>query len=331
MIETPTATAYLKTEAIIESDDPDAPLIANDEKATPKEPELLVVKAQPITAKFRTTIQHLRARAGYFSRFRGLQVELVYLFLRVWIASTVIELLPHGGPTVPYLSAVFTAVLLARLPLTWTHVVISNPTNKWWFRRIPSFKRWMQIVPATALWATAEQLTIALPTVLYRTFDLARWMQNPKGIGEIDEASRIMIVMQSFAVVAVAVGTAVLILIPATVTLRRVQACLLPEEDEAIIPFDRTFGGKVIPEIVGGSGKLGIIEAWRSFEWAARIRLVKVYGKMFAMQAAVTVLFAGVCLAELQLIMGDELQKMIMLAQAGQSGELPHDVDAGNN
>ncbi|KAI9876333.1 MAG: hypothetical protein M1830_006752 [Pleopsidium flavum] len=321
MIESPTATAYLKTETSVESDDPDAPLIGKDEKAALKEPELLVVKAQPITAKLRTTIQHLRARAGWFSRFRGLQVALVYQVVHVCLTGFFSELFPRGGPTGPCLSAVLAAALLARLPLTWTHVVISDPTNKRWFRRIPSFKSWMQIVPATIVWATAEQLTIALPTVLYRAFDLARWTQNPGEIGDIDETSRKMIVMQFFSVAAVAVGTAVLILIPATVTLKRVQASLLPEEDEAIVPFDRTFGGRVIPEIVGGTGKLGIFEAWRSFEWAARIRLVKVYAKMFAMQVALTVLFAGVCLAELQLIMGDELQKMIMLAQARQSGE----------
>ena len=328
MVESPTATAYFKTGAV--SDEANEPLILADEKASTKEPELLLVKARPITAKFRTTIQHLRARAGPFSRFRGLQVVLIYGLLHTTLTTVLVGLIPVDNLVVPYLSAVISAVLLARLPLTWTHVVISEPSDKKWYRRRPGFKSWVHIAPATAIWATAEQLTVALPHVLFQAFGLDFVAQHPGAIGKIDEASRNMIVGQSFAVFAVAVGTALLILIPATVTLRRVQASLLPEDDEAIVPFDRTFGGKVVPEIVGGSGKLGIIDAWRSFEWAARFRVVKVYVKVFTMQTGLTLLFAGVLFAELQLIMGEELQKMIMV-QASQNGEILYEIRPVDN
>ena len=39
---------------------------------------------------------------------------------------------------------------------------------------------------------------------------------------------------------------------------------MLPDEDEAIVPFDRSFGGKVVPAILGGSGKLSIRDAWKT-------------------------------------------------------------------
>ena len=330
-IEDTTTTAYVKTEPVADEDDPDAPLIANDEKATLKVSELLVVKSQPITARLRTTIQHLRARAGFFSRFRGLEVVLVYGLLHNLLTDAFIGVLPAVDRTVPCVSAVLSAMLLARLPMTWTHVVISEPSDKRWFRRIPGFKSWLQILPATALWATAEQLTVALPNFLYAFFGLARWSEDPASFGEVDEATRKIVVMQSFAVCAVAIGTAVLILIPATVTLKRVQASLLPEEDEAIVPFDRTFGGKVVPEIVGGTGKLGLMDAWKTFDWAARIRLLKVYVKTFAMQVALTTLFAGVIFAELYLIMGDELQKMMKAAQSGQTGGALYEIEVIDN
>lgn len=255
----------------------------------------------------------------------------VYGFLHTLLTDALVGLLPAADATVPYLCAVLSAMLLARLPLTWTHVVISEPSDKRWFRRIPGFKSWLQIIPATALWATAEQLTVALPHFLSNAFGLARWSQNPGSIGEVDTATQKMIVMQSIAVIAVALGTAVLILVPATVTLKRVQASLLPEEDEAIVPFDRTFNGKVVPEVVGGTGKLEIMDAWRTFDWAARIRLLKVYVKTFAMQVALTALFAGVVFAELQLIMGDELQKMISVAKAGQNGKVFFEMEVVNN
>ena len=86
-----------------------------------------------------------------------------------------------------------------------------------------------------------------------------------------------------------------------------------------------------MPEVVGGTGKLEIMEAWRSFDWAARIRLIKVYVKTFAMQVALTALFAGVILGELQLIMGDELQKMIKAARAGQNGDAFYQIEVVNN
>lgn len=255
---------------------------------------------------------------------------LVYALLHSLVTNALISIMPAVDMTIPYLSAVLSAVLLARLTLTWTHVVISEPSDKRWFRRIPGLKAWLSIIPATALWATAEQLTVALPTVLFDAFGLARWSQTPGSIGDVDEATRKTIVMQYVAVFAVAIGTAVLILVPATVTLKRVQASLLPEEDESIVPFDRTFDGKVVPEIVGGTGKLSIMDAWKTFEWAARIRLLKVYLKTFAMQVALTALFAGVIFAELQLIMGDQLQKMIKAAHASQNGEAFHEIEVVN-
>jgi len=304
--------------------------MANDEKATLQESELLVVKSQPITSHLRTTIQYLRARAGFFSRFRGWGVALVYGILHSLLTNALTSILPAVDSSIPYLSAVLSAVLLARLQLTWTHVVISEPSTKSWFRRRPDLKSWVKIIPATALWATAEQLTVALPTVLHDIFGLARWSQDPSAIGDADEATRKMIVMQSFAVFAVAIGTAVLVLVPATATLRRVQASLLPDEDEAIVPFDRTFDGNVVPEIVGGTGKLGVVDAWRSFEWAARVRLLKVYVKTFAMEVAVTALFVGIMFAEVHLIMGDELQKLMKAAQASQNGEAFYEIEGIN-
>jgi hypothetical protein len=40
---------------------------------------------------------------------------------------------------------------------------------------------------------------------------------------------------------------------PADVTLTRVQASLLPDIEETIVPFDQTFCEKVVPEVIGGS------------------------------------------------------------------------------
>ncbi len=90
---------------------------------------------------------------------------------------------------------------------------------------------------------------------------------------------------------------------------------MLPEDDESIVPFDRTFAGKVVPEIVGGTGAVGMLDAWKSFDKSARIRLIKLYGKIFAVQVATTIMFFMVVVAELRIIMGDDFQKAHKMAK----------------
>ncbi len=307
MVESSTETTYVKTAPKADSDDPDAPLSESEktnEKSALVEPEVLLVKPALITSKIRTTMKHLRARAGFLSRFRGLSLWLVYHFvahqthqLFMWFAGH--ELIPST------ITAVGTVVLLGRLNLAWTHIVISEPSTKWWGARIPERKTWLKIMPATALFALAEQLTVALPHGLYNAWNLDQYSSNPTSIGSISEEQRKIVVMQYFAVIALTLVLAVLLVVPASVTLTRVQASMLSEEDEAIVPFDRSFGGKVVPEIVGGSGKLALLEAWKSFDWTARIRLMKLYGKIAAIQVVVTMMFVAIVGAELKLIMGD--------------------------
>lgn len=107
-------------------------------------------------------------------------------------------------------------------------------------------------------------------------------------------------------VVLVGFLTTVLVAVPATVTLKRVQASLLAEEEETVVPFDRTFGGRVLPEVVsGGPSAVGILDAWRTFDWSARFRLVKLYTKIAAIQIAASAAFMLTAVAEVRLINGD--------------------------
>lgn len=127
--------------------------------------------------------------------------------------------------------------------------------------------------------------------------------------------------VEIFLVGLIAIGTIILVVIPADVTLTRVQASMLPEEDESIVPFDRTFAGKVKPEILGGSGAVGMLDAWRTFDRSARMRLIKLYGKIFAIQIALTFMFVFVVIGELRLIMGDDLAKVAKKIHAEFKGQ----------
>ena len=191
---------------------------------------------------------------------------------------------------------------------------MSNPSPKRWWRRYPSIKTVKKIALPTATWAAANQLAMYIPALMFTTYGLHRYAEDPSHYREVAPE-----VMASDATSAFICGLAAMFIVfaivfPAEVTLTRVQASMLPEEDEAIVPFDRTFGGKVEPEIVGGSGCVSMLDAWKTFDWSARIRLIKLYVKVAALQVVTTIMFMFIFVGELRLIMGDDLNKMAKMA-----------------
>ncbi|KAL8941419.1 MAG: hypothetical protein Q9211_001828 [Gyalolechia sp. 1 TL-2023] len=303
MVESPTAIAVTKSSP--QSDEVDAPLLSADEKKpSPTEPELFYVKTKPITSKIRTTIKHLVAEAGPWSRFRGLQVAVLYHFAHQMVFQLFTFLLGHGMLAQSF-AAIASAVVLSRFQMLWTHVVISAPSEKKWYRRFPTIDDGKKILLPTAVWALTEQVAIYVPVTLLYTFDLAGYDWNPAEFGKYSDMQLKSAMLASFAVLMSGIVTVVLLVIPAHVTLKRVQASLLSEDTDTIVPFDRTFGGKVQPEVVGGKGVVSMLDAWRTFDWAARFRLVALYAKIVAIQFALTFAFVLVAVFEVRMINGD--------------------------
>lgn len=310
MIETPTATAF----TVDSTDDIDAPLLdQKPEDAKAIEADLFLVKQKPITSTMRSAIKHLKARGGRLARFRGFHVALIY-HIALSVGTNFMTSLfgsPFGSLTRP-LAFIVVSIVLARVHMTWTHIVISNPSEKRWYRRIPSGKAVRNIIIPTAISAIA-QLALCLP-VFMLSMSSDMW-QRPSDYGfEKDHAQKFALFQVATAGIAFIV-IIVLVIIPADVTLKRVQASMLPEEDEAIVPFDRTFGGKVVPQILGGSGAVSMFEAWKTFDRSARVRLLKLYAKIFLVQVVTTILFLVVVFGELRLIMGDDLLKAVRMGR----------------
>jgi hypothetical protein len=298
MIESPTAALFES----VSSEDPDAPI---DSKLTgPVEPELCLVKQQPITARLRTAIRHLRQRAGFWSRFRGASIWIVYHFLFAQLS----QFLGRFFPIPMGVDGVLAAVILARLRMGWTHIVISEPSSKYWFQRLPTWGSYKKIVLPTLIQSLCEQITLCLPFALAIFFGLGKF-NDPQKIADLNNDERMTVALKLLAVSLLGLFSAVAIVVPATVALTRVQASLLPDEVETIVPFDRSFGGRVVPAIVGGSGVVSMLEAWKTFDWNARVGLLKLYVKVMAMQMAIFFVFMFVIAGQLHLIMGDQLSK----------------------
>lgn len=256
--------------------------------AGPVEPALLHAQPKPITSKLSTTIKHLQERAGPWSRFRGLSIFLVFAFLRDAVVSCITFGSGYEPSLVSFVAQVVAEVALAQLGMAWVHIVISEPSSRRWYQRIPGPRSWVKILPAAAVASVGSRVTFFLPFVLGTSLSLH------------SEPSPLTLL----GVIGLGLALTVLIEVPAIVTFIRVAASMLPEEHEPIVPFDRTFGGKVTPVALGGSGKIGFLDAWKSFDWPSRLRFIMVSVKAVAMQIGLSIFFIAVFFGELALITG---------------------------
>merc|ERR1712098_491607 len=137
MIESPQDTISFEP---LPTEDPDSTI--NKDPEQPSKPQL-------ITSSIRRTVRHL---GGFSSRFRGLSIFIVNTLAVQWIAGIlsvlpIINLLPRGFANIVAL------ILCAQLSLTWTHIVISQPSPKTWFRRLAPLKMWKKVAIPTAIFA----------------------------------------------------------------------------------------------------------------------------------------------------------------------------------
>jgi hypothetical protein len=266
---------------------------ANKQPGDPAGQEMEVETAplRPITSKLRTTIRHLRARAGRLSRFRGFSMFITYNIAESVLSS----LIPFSSESVvgKFVVKMITAVLLANLQVAWVHIVISEPSPKRFYKRIPSIRNMRKIVPAAAF---EHLLTYG---AYYATLFVIKQVHGLKEINFINDGQEHSPDGYRAAanILAIAGFVSWLASIPARVIFIRVAASMLPEEDEAIVPFDRSFGGKLLPDIVGG-GVLSIKDAWKTFDRDGFKRYTMAICKAMALQVAVTILFSFIIVAE---------------------------------
>ncbi|KAI1109196.1 ubiquitin carrier protein [Nemania sp. NC0429] len=291
------------TLAIVEDPSPPAydPVSLNDDGQSIAEDGLAVtdeaaVSEPPlVTSSLRSTHRAVYAIAGWRSLFRG---YASYLFLSVVALTVAAVLLGLGLPTL--LAAPIVALVVAQPYAAWTHIVISAPSPKYFWQRLPPFKRTFQATAVPILiFFLATELASFLPKGLGMLLGMTRW--NPKEPNTLPQYQKddawkgVLVILATLAL-------HIFLVIPAQVVLIRVQASFLPEEDDTIVPFDRSFGGKVVPAIVGGKGYINMIDAWKSFSRASWIRLVKLYVKIFMIIIAVSFLWAAILIPEYILI-----------------------------
>ncbi|KAI9793770.1 MAG: hypothetical protein M1833_000662 [Piccolia ochrophora] len=265
----------------------DGQVNVSDEKL-PIEPEAITVKPTYITSSLRKTTRRLREVGGRRAHFRGIGLQFIYQFIAMVIKGFIQANLLRRNEVSHHIAGFVASLMVAGPMMAWTHYVISEPSQKSWYGHLCdlTFKDWKKIMPVTALWAFVQQLQLYLPTALYNSAGPYVPKADPVLI-----AAAILLNIVLFG----------LVMVPALVTLTRVQASLLPENIQTIVTFDRSFDGKVVPEILGGTGVLGMLDAWKTFDWASRRRLLGVYAKVFSLQFALAFCFVPLYTAEILL------------------------------
>ncbi|KAF2193781.1 hypothetical protein K469DRAFT_712598 [Zopfia rhizophila CBS 207.26] len=308
MVETPAAAITVSPSKDLTAKDTREPLLETG-------PTVTLVHQKPITSSIRGTIRHLVSTAGTWSRWRGIMSFIVYN-LSFSVVANIFDVLVPQVPGRLVLITGITGALLANLHATWTHKVISMPTNKRLLSRIPSRANWKLLAFPAAVEASAGYLSVYIAQGFIILFGLNTL--NNDNFAEYTCREWTSVVLRMLAIFTIILSCGLFIVLPALVTQIRVEASILPEDDDTIVPFDRTFAGKVVPKILGGTGAIGFLDAWRSFNWEARRRLIKLYAKIFVIATALFVVLAHVIAFEAWAIMGPALGKF--LARAREQG-----------
>ena len=322
MIESPSSTAIIEPKAAPYADDA-PPAYSDSEKdgliptevEADADVEITVINHKPITSKITTTIGHLHRIGGFRARWRGLALSICYHGTHAAVSNMLAELMGFGiiGH---FLSYTLTSLGLARLHMVWTHSMIAYPSSKSFWRRIVPRKQAKAIILPTLVFSTAQQATFMLPIMVGFAFGLHEVSrEHVMGAATHEDCSKAMLLALRFlAVPATALFVALAVLLPASVTLTRIEALLLPEDEQTVVPFDKAAIAGDLDLTVRGSSKALFVQAWRSFDRSARLRLIKLYAKMVLAQFTIAMVGLHLAVAELYIIGGERLA---LLFQSG--------------
>ena len=280
MVEDPTPPEY-------------EPVALSEEAADGPAAGISPVEHKAITSSLRATDRLIRSIGGWRSNFRGLLCGLA-----IGIATVSVAGIFAAIPFVPGVAGTLLASLaLVQLHTAWVHIVISNPSPLPFWKRLPPFRKTFEAtcVPVFFYWV-AGTLSAYIPGLLMAALGLP--LYDPKEKNKVPHYEPAM-AWKGIVVFVVFMAITVLFVVPANTLLVRVQASLLPPEEDPIIPFDRSFDGTVEPAIVGGKGYVHWKDALKTFPRSSWIRLYVLYLKVHAINLALCLVWLAVIIPQI--------------------------------
>ncbi|BCR95390.1 uncharacterized protein AKAW2_20330S [Aspergillus luchuensis] len=287
-------------EALAAIEDPNSnppPYIRLDNQINNRnDPELTTTPTpKPITSNLRTSINYLfnLGGGGIFSTFRGFRMYLAFISLDMVLALLIPAFIPIPiqMTLASFLAYFMGRMFLATWQMAWVHVVIADKSPFVGYRRMLGYQHWKRIAPAAVLHSAVMSMTSSLNLAVSRAVGWVivgilgeKGSSGGKGEGGLGV---VLLFMFFF-----------LLTVPVNAIFTRVAASMLPEGLDPIVPFDRRFGGKV--KMGGGDARLGIVDAWRTFEWSARVRYFKIVFQAIAIEIVLGVVGGLLVLGELK-------------------------------
>ncbi|KAJ2896503.1 putative ubiquitin conjugating protein [Zalerion maritima] len=279
-----TLNNLLPTLAMIEDPSPPAyePLSNNPDDAEAPAPAV----SGPITSSLRQTSRMLRSIGGFKSFFRGFWCAFVASMAMSLAQNFFAAFLPNFAAS---LLAPLPAIMIT-LPLTtaWTHIIMSAPKSAPWYRRLPPSRKTFAALwrPALVVWL-AVGISTSVPAGMLAAFGISK-----DAMAKNSDVSGLGWKIPLTLIIGLVLGLG--LMVPSHVLFTRIQASLLPVDDEPIIAFDRSFGGNVEPEVVGGKGYATMAQAWKTFSRENWMRLIKLYAKVIGVSFAAYLVMAAV-------------------------------------
>lgn len=250
-----------------------------------------------ITWSVRATTRMLYRTLGWSAVVRGFLYEnglcLILSTTRRLAART------HNGKVV-ILVGLLTRIAIAPLVTAFTHTVIATPTpgpgaRRRFLSRLRAARQsyaanWLPTIIAFGashlLLYLTNKILYALRLNLYTPEEL-RHGPNP---------------VKYTRALCVWIGLMLLVADPVETALFRVNASLLPADEETLVHFDRTLGGRVEPGVVSSVGLARFIAALRTVTFSSWIRLYLLRLKMFFLVVVVYITAANVFVMQLKLL-----------------------------
>ncbi|KAJ7454023.1 hypothetical protein B0H11DRAFT_2070033 [Mycena galericulata] len=281
MIESPSTTTIVEQKL---------PAYADEEPLIPAEDvdvEITVINRKPITASLCGTLRHLRRAGGFFARWRGLGIHILYHLAYALISASFSSVFGIG------------------------RTLLGNTFS--FLQRIVPRSQCKPLVLPTLVYAAAQQATFLAPLAVAYLLGVTNMSENTL---RADRATLALTALRILAVPLTAALLALFVLLPAAATLTRIEAALLPADAQPLVPFDRAALVGDLDLSARGAARALFAAAWRSFDRSARTRVLKVYAKMLGAQVVVSLLGLGIMATEVYVIGGERLAVFYTSARA---------------
>ena len=273
---------------------------AEPDAAVNKNPDDPLPSDQPVTTSVRGTYRLLKSHGGYAAFLRGFGCIVVYGVAQSIVYGILSSLLPRV--LAPF-ATILSMLCVVQLGAAWVHIIITPKSPLHFWQRLPPFgKTFRATYAATLLYFVAKEASAYAPYLVAKICGLTipDFSKPHEEWGEdYGDSKKSWVVVP---IVLTSIVTWALLQIPSRVVLVRIQASLLPPEAHTIVPFDRSFGGRVEPVVVGGKGYATIKEAIATFGLGSWKRLYMMCIKIFMWWSLLVVAMSAIVMPQLMLM-----------------------------